>query len=43
MDRSRLRAPIAQADLDQDVAGRGFRIFDEDVEIAVFVEDAGIE
>ena len=34
---------LAQADLDQDVGRRRFRVFDEHIEISVIVENAGIE
>jgi len=37
------RSPIADADFNQDVLGIGFGVFDEDIEITVFVENSGIE
>src|SRR5277367_3881875 len=38
-----LEAPIAYADFDQQIVGRRFRIFNKNVEVAVVVEDAGVE
>jgi hypothetical protein len=38
-----LQTAIAQADPDQDVTWCCFRVFHKDVEITIFVEDAGIE
>ena len=43
MQGRRLRPAIGQGDLDQHVAGCSLGVFDEHVEIAVFVKDAGIE
>ena len=40
---SGLRPAIGNADLDQDVGRRRFRVFDEHIEISVIVEDTGIE
>lgn len=36
-------APVVRGDLDQHVLGAVFGVFDEDVEVAVLVEDAGVE
>ena len=38
-----LRASIAQADLDQDIGRRRFRVFDKHVEIPIIIEYAGIQ
>ncbi len=43
MERRRLGPAIVHRDQDQQVLGRGLGIFDEDVEIAILVEDPGIE
>ena len=43
MKRGRVRPPIADADLDQDVGRPLLGIFDDDVEVAIVLEDAGIE
>ena len=43
MDLGRIGAAIAHRHLHQDVVGRRFGIFDIDVEIAVGVEDAGVD
>ncbi len=43
MERRRLRAAVDGADADQDVVGSGLRVLDEHVEVAVGVEDAGVE
>ena len=43
VQRRRLRTPVGDGDLDQDVFGRGLRVLHEHVEVAVVVEDAGIE
>ena len=37
------RSAVADGDLDQDVLGRRLRVLDEDIEVAVLVEDAGVE
>ena len=42
MQRRGLRAAIARRDFDQDFFGRRFSVFDENVEVAIFVENAGI-
>src|SRR6185503_6528672 len=39
----RVRSAIDRGDPDQDVVGRGLRVLDEDVEVAVLVEDPGVE
>ena len=39
----RFRAAICRNDADADILGRNLGIFDEDVEIAIFVEDPGID
>ena len=43
IDIGRFRAAIGNRDLDTDVVRLGLGIFDEDVEVAVVVEDAGID
>ena len=43
MQRRRLRSAVDRDDPDQDVVGRNLCILDEDVEIAVVVEDAGVQ
>ncbi len=43
MQRRGIGAAVAGCDSDQDVVGRGLCIFDEDIEVAVVVEDAGVE
>src|SRR5437667_1826821 len=43
MDRRRLRPAVADGDKHQNVVRRGLGVFDEDVEIAVVVENAGVE
>src|SRR5882757_1873061 len=43
MKRGWLRSPIADADLDQDVGRPLLGILDEDVEVAIALEDAGVE
>ena len=43
MQLGRLGAAIVDGDLDQDVLGRRLGVLDEDVEVAVLVEDAGVE
>ena len=42
-NRALLRAAIRDRDPDQNVVRRRLRVFDEDVEVAVVVEDAGVE
>ena len=42
MNRRRVRAAIAHADLDQNVGGRLFGVFHEDIEVAILVENASI-
>jgi hypothetical protein len=42
-ERSRLGAPIGHRDADQDVVAAGLRVLDGDVEVAVLVEDPGVE
>ena len=39
----RVRSPVGRGDPDQDVFRPGFGILDEDVEVSVVVEDAGVE
>ena len=39
----RLRAAVVDGDLDQDVFGRLLGVLDEDVEVAILVEHAGVE
>ena len=39
----RLRAAVVDADLDQEVLGRLLGVLDEDVEVAILVEHAGVE
>ena len=39
----RLGSAVDDRDADQDILGCGLGVLDEDVEVAVFVEDAGIE
>ena len=43
VQRRGLRAAIARRDVDQDVFGGGFGVFDENVEVAIFVENAGVD
>ena len=43
MKRGRVRAAIADADLDQDVGRPLLGVFDEDIEVTVAVEDAGVD
>src|SRR6516165_11048034 len=43
MDLGRLRPPVADRDPDQDVLRASLGVFDEDVKVAVLVEDAGVE
>src|SRR5262249_8569745 len=43
MDFGRLGAPIADSDLDQDVLQLDLGVLDEDVEVPVLIEDAGVE
>ena len=43
MQLGRLRAAVVDRDLDQDVFGRFLGVFDEHVEVAILVEDAGVE
>ena len=40
---SGLRPAIRHGDLDQNVVARGLRIFDEHIEVAILVEDAGVD
>ena len=42
MNRRRVRAAIAHADLDQNVGWRLLGVFHEDIEVAILVENAGI-
>ena len=42
IERRFFRPAIPGCDLDQDIFRRGFGIFDEHVEVAVLVENAGI-
>ncbi len=43
LDRRRLRPAVVDGDADGHVLGRHLGVFDEDVEVAVVVEDAGVE
>ena len=43
MNLGRCRAAVMNGDLDQDVVGRLLGVFDEHVEVAIFVEYAGVE
>src|SRR4051812_44645183 len=43
MQRCILRAAIVGSDLNQNVVGLGLGIFDEDIEVAILIEDAGID
>ena len=43
VQRCRLRPPVVDGDPDQDVLGRFLGVFHEDVEVAILVEDAGVE
>jgi hypothetical protein len=43
MDRRGLGAAVVDGDLDQKVLGRGLCVLDEDVEVAVVVEDPRVE
>ena len=43
MKRRRVGSAVARADADQDVIGPGLGVFDEDVEVPVVVENAGVE
>ena len=42
-ERRGLRPSVADADLDQNVAGAGFRVFDKYIKISIVIEYAGIE
>ena len=41
--RRGLGASIRGFDADQDIVGSGFGVFDEDIEVAVFIEDPGVD
>jgi len=43
VDLGRFGATVADGDLDQDVLRLGLGIFDEDVKVPAFIEDAGVE
>ena len=43
MKHGRIRPAVADADLDQDVGRSLLGIFNEDVEVAITLEDAGVE
>jgi hypothetical protein len=43
LDRRRFRPAVGDRNLDEDVFGRRLRIFDEHVEVAIVVEDAGVD
>ncbi len=43
MDRRRFRSAIDDRDPHQQIFGIGFRVFDEDVEVAIAVEHAGVD
>ncbi len=43
VQRRRLGPAVGGADADQDVVRRGLRVLDEDVEVAVVVENAGVQ
>ena len=43
MKRRRVRAAIDRLDADQDVVRSGLGVFDEDIEVAVVVEDTGVD
>ena len=43
MERSRLRTSVSRGDANEDVIGRRLRVVDEDVEIAIGVENAGVD
>jgi hypothetical protein len=43
VERCRLRATVGHRDPDEDILGRGLGVLDEDVEVAVVREDAGVE
>ncbi len=43
MQGSRLGPAIADADFDQEVLGRRLRVLDEDIKVAVVVEDPGVQ
>ena len=43
MDRGRFRTAVMNGDLDQNVFGIGLGVFDKHIEVAVVVEDAGVE
>ena len=43
MEHGRLARPVGHGDADEDVVGRRLGVLDEDVEIAIAVEDAGVQ
>ena len=43
MEFSRLRSAVVNADLDEDVFGRLLGIFDEDVKVAILIENTAVE
>ena len=43
MQRRRVGAAVDRADLDQDIIRRSFGVFHENIEIAIFIKDAGVE
>ena len=43
MKRRGIGAAVAGRDLDQNILGRGLGIFDEDVEVAILIEDARVQ
>ena len=43
LDLRRLRAPVANGDLDQDVLRLDLGVLDEDIKVPILIEDAGVE